>query len=778
MFWITGKPGSGKSTLMKYVAESTRTRDLLPAHLDRQWLVVHFYFDFRAGSGIANSVDGLLKSILFQLARQSDDAADAIRHDPKGADYHEVRSNLDRQELLHLLQVSTSAILPKHDVCGFIDGLDEFSGHSLDLLRLMDSLIHHGVSKICVASRPEFILAQYLGDRPHLEMQAYNFRTIHAYVKDVLQQIPAQVHPNVSLAELTKDVVQATEGVILWARLAMYHLVQSVISGETKEEIYQALNEFPRELNGVYERLLQALEPSKQLESAMFLHLIQNGTPNTTMWDLHCAMVFLGGSNMLPFWPKQALSCDSFALRLRSRTGSMVDIVYANSSVGIGDGSRRKKPQLFHKTLDTYLSTTGWARRTLMQAEPSIQPDDMWLQMCSSCLRQNELSEVTFSRIFSSCDLRHYLLPVDFSRYLQPTMFEDEKVFSVLTQRNTMASATGFLDHALTMYPYYLRQTVQYRTKPLDDCHRWIMGSKLMVLHHWLAGMPGRATGCDCDYLYFQGILYSWSNLATLGLAQRAAILAQAHRMDRQSTDWLYAEPGLTDHILAKEMLKVFINVSRRLTDFDEANDPDFFALLRAFSGLACSIDDSDLLTAVYSEYRMLTWVTNMILLTVFKARSSIEHNQLRWIPRDLLPDYIGELGLRGCNLLGLWVFATCQGFSRSRWSGVEREQLTILLSSGLDINESCTELGPPLHTMLAIEASNATGGYPVKIQCLLDNGADATILGPHGTPLEMARSNLRRWGNVTSRDYINNTEIVRLLEEHVYLITKRQHAL
>lgn len=163
MFWVTGKPGSGKLTLMKCVAESARTKTLLPARLDRQWLVVHFYFDFKAGVGIADSVDGLLKSILFQLARQSNDAADAIRHDPKGADYHAIRSNLDRQQLLHLLQVSTSAISPKYDVCGFVDGLDEFSGHSLDLLRFMDSLIHRGISKLCVASRQSSCWHSILG---------------------------------------------------------------------------------------------------------------------------------------------------------------------------------------------------------------------------------------------------------------------------------------------------------------------------------------------------------------------------------------------------------------------------------------------------------------------------------------------------------------------------------------------------------------------------------------------------------------------------------------
>lgn len=215
----------------------------------------------------------------------------------------------------------------------------------------------------------------------------------------------------------------------------------------------------------------------------------------------------------------------------------MVDIVDERSLWSIRVRPRRKKAQLFHKTLDTYLNTTGWARRTLLQAKSSIQPDGIWLQMCTSCLLQNELSEVTFSRIFSSCNTNPnrppYSLPID----LLPTTFEDEKVFSVLVRTNSITFATDFLDYALSTYPRYLQQTVQYRTKPLDDCHRCVMGSKLMLLHAWVEEKGYEKDSCDCSYTCFSYNSRSWPNLAILRPAQRAAFLAQAHRMYRQAAD-------------------------------------------------------------------------------------------------------------------------------------------------------------------------------------------------------------------------------------------------
>ncbi|KAK5073372.1 hypothetical protein LTR70_010105 [Exophiala xenobiotica] len=60
-FWINGKPGSGKSTLMKYLGESKSTLERLPCE-GRGWAVVHFFFDYRAGKSTANDILGMLSS--------------------------------------------------------------------------------------------------------------------------------------------------------------------------------------------------------------------------------------------------------------------------------------------------------------------------------------------------------------------------------------------------------------------------------------------------------------------------------------------------------------------------------------------------------------------------------------------------------------------------------------------------------------------------------------------------------------------------------------------
>ena len=70
MFWICGKPGSGKSTVMEYLARDEE----LPAHLRRgisdKWTVVHhFFFDFDVSTDMRNNFEGFIRSLLYQLTK-------------------------------------------------------------------------------------------------------------------------------------------------------------------------------------------------------------------------------------------------------------------------------------------------------------------------------------------------------------------------------------------------------------------------------------------------------------------------------------------------------------------------------------------------------------------------------------------------------------------------------------------------------------------------------------------------------------------------------------
>jgi hypothetical protein len=75
VYWINGKAGSGKSTLMKYIFDSRRTRKELATWAntpetddDRPLCFVTFFF-WNSGTPEQKSQMGLLRSLLYQVLR-------------------------------------------------------------------------------------------------------------------------------------------------------------------------------------------------------------------------------------------------------------------------------------------------------------------------------------------------------------------------------------------------------------------------------------------------------------------------------------------------------------------------------------------------------------------------------------------------------------------------------------------------------------------------------------------------------------------------------------
>jgi len=69
MFWVSGKPGSGKSTLMKFMAHHHTTRSRLQAWADSQPLVIASHYIWSAGTSMQKSQQGLLQSLHFDIFR-------------------------------------------------------------------------------------------------------------------------------------------------------------------------------------------------------------------------------------------------------------------------------------------------------------------------------------------------------------------------------------------------------------------------------------------------------------------------------------------------------------------------------------------------------------------------------------------------------------------------------------------------------------------------------------------------------------------------------------
>ena len=70
MYWINGKAGSGKSTLMSYICQHHLKQEFLTDWSVHGQLLIPTYFFWAAGSRLQKSVHGLLRSLIYQMLKE------------------------------------------------------------------------------------------------------------------------------------------------------------------------------------------------------------------------------------------------------------------------------------------------------------------------------------------------------------------------------------------------------------------------------------------------------------------------------------------------------------------------------------------------------------------------------------------------------------------------------------------------------------------------------------------------------------------------------------
>ena len=171
LYWINGKPGSGKSTLMKFLINDPRTRDLLA-----QWssckspLIVGFYF-WLSGSEMQRSFKGCLCSIIRQLVHEDRQLITKLLRRNTGLLSKLNPGYWSKPELQRIL---TQIIdLLDRRLCIFLDGLDEFDQKDdIDqLLNLVEASFVSAMIKFCISSRPENYITKRLSGYKQLRLQ-------------------------------------------------------------------------------------------------------------------------------------------------------------------------------------------------------------------------------------------------------------------------------------------------------------------------------------------------------------------------------------------------------------------------------------------------------------------------------------------------------------------------------------------------------------------------------------------------------------------------------
>ncbi|KAI0141616.1 hypothetical protein GGR57DRAFT_402881 [Xylariaceae sp. FL1272] len=321
-FWITGKPGSGKSTLMKYLSECRQTKKLLGKG-GKNFSIAAFFFDFRAGTSTANNRLGVMKMLISHLCEINQPVATRLAE----LNEHDPIESMSEDRLIHCFGTALQDIKTRTYV--FVDGLDEFTGEYEDLVYFLEKLQNKTSIRMCLASRPEPVLKRYCMRFPSFAMQDYNATSIQAYIKHAVQLAEDRLMPCEALKDikLQDGIVRKAQGVIIWARFAIDSLLRMGQGQVSLANLEDALDQLPEDLDLMYERTLKMIPDSVSDEAALLLCWMIAGRTELKVLYGYWHWFFLEYHGVLPSEP--ALVGDdalaSFAIRLAQILGSFVE---------------------------------------------------------------------------------------------------------------------------------------------------------------------------------------------------------------------------------------------------------------------------------------------------------------------------------------------------------------------------------------------------------------------------------------------------------------------
>jgi energy-coupling factor transporter ATP-binding protein EcfA2 len=294
LYWITGKAGSGKSTLMKHLIHHHTTRKCLSewAHArERKHLITASFYLWNAGTEIQRTQEGLLRTLLYQAL----ECYAAIASESQLLQWNAVlmsHSGLDGWTFDNLQQ-AFFLLLEDEDCkfCFFIDGLDEFEGDVSVILQLVHRISTYSTTKVCVSSRPWIVFEDEFSTTPHLMLQHLTYPDIVHYINSTLGSSPA-FKELCSLAgeenfsqNLVEKIAKKSAGVFLWVVLAVRSLTSGLRDGDGLLELEKRLDMLPPELEDLFRKILHNFESQYFSDAAvLFCVMVVAPTPPTLLF--------------------------------------------------------------------------------------------------------------------------------------------------------------------------------------------------------------------------------------------------------------------------------------------------------------------------------------------------------------------------------------------------------------------------------------------------------------------------------------------------------------
>jgi hypothetical protein len=289
LYWICGKAGSGKSTMMKYLVETLTDNDMLStASAGKPPILLSHFFQLEGGNVFQRDKVGLLSNLLHQVLEDNLEICDSIfAKFPATTKKLELTDWSDGQ----LKNVLFDVLQNLHkSICIFIDGLDEIclTVGAHDLLNFLQDLSSISDCKLCVSSRPERAFVQALGSSPQLKLHHLTEGDIAKLAMDEFgplkdkmpttsRPVSQYYHVEWEFDYFIDTFVDKAEGVFLWAHLASRSIHRGLINGDTWETLLERLENLPSDLNKLYMGMWSRLGDDQDLykvKAASFFNIV------------------------------------------------------------------------------------------------------------------------------------------------------------------------------------------------------------------------------------------------------------------------------------------------------------------------------------------------------------------------------------------------------------------------------------------------------------------------------------------------------------------------
>ena len=334
-FWIAGKAGSGKSTLMKFIYNEPRTRELLKIWAGNVPLVMTGFFFWNLGTDLQKSMIGLMRSVLYQVVRDYEALIPVLFHErwqefQQGVITSEGWNGPELARAFHRL--TRQEIIPAK-FCLLIDGLDEYDGDHAVMVDLLKSIHATSSIKVCVSSRPLIVFDDAFSGGSMVMLQHLTFSDIKRYVTTKIGEHAAMLPlqgQDLELPQLITEIVERASGVFLWVKLVVRSLLDGLSNGDGVSDLQIRLRLLPTDLEKLYTHMLNSVAPTYRRQAWELFEIVRKGQGSLTILELSFAKVDLqyaiNADPKLLTHREKMDRCKMMARRLKSRCKGLLEI--------------------------------------------------------------------------------------------------------------------------------------------------------------------------------------------------------------------------------------------------------------------------------------------------------------------------------------------------------------------------------------------------------------------------------------------------------------------